>query len=419
MHQVDAVPEAAAEPRWLEEVHLELPYIPDFLLEEMWIWLAPSLASPQAAYHELVGESEKTWKSYYYTKKGWSFIHADQRPAEGPFRAPLARTHLRIQEPGRIFQPRPVLKLSEDGPAIPIVSLDKRRPLNPWKPNYIQALNFIRKYEWQTEQPRSVQHAIWEIEECGQIAGSRSWRNAELILRDLDSRELRLALVDIFYNRPEDYPLGSEVYLSCLGSSGPDGFAELLELAKHPIARKRKVVANTLGELRKQEGLSTLLELLDDEDPDVRNAALRAVGKVGIAPDHAAAARVRAYLEAPEMKHRVWAAQALRRGGDAEHEKYLLALVKEEPRLLTDMGELGDVLADLHLTESVPYLIQRLKHSKSEFRADAAEALGKLTGLNLEYQSLDNPEQQHSTIKAYTRWWEQKKKERRLGRDGE
>ena len=70
---------------------------------------------------------------------------------------------LLMQEPGRIFQPKPILRLAGDGPAIPIVSLDKRRPLNPWKPNYIQALNFIRKYEWQTEQPRSVQHAIYEI----------------------------------------------------------------------------------------------------------------------------------------------------------------------------------------------------------------------------------------------------------------
>src|SRR6185436_1432092 len=96
---------------------------------------------------------------------------------------------------------------------------------------------------------------------------------------------------------------------------------------------------------------------------------------------------------------------------------FLITLVKEEPRLLTDMGELGDVLADLGLIESVPYLINRLKLDKAEFRADAAEALGKVTGLGLEYQSVDSEEQRRNAIKVYTRWWEDKKKERRLQRE--
>jgi len=87
--------------------------------------------------------------------------------------------------------------------------------------------------------------------------------------------------------------------------------------------------------------------------------------------------------------------------------------VKDEPRLLTDMGELGDVLTDLGLVESVPYLIQRLKSDKQEFRADAAEALSKLTRLGLEYQSLDSEDQRRSAIKTYQRWWEEYKKDRR------
>jgi HEAT repeat protein len=145
----------------------------------------------------------------------------------------------------------------------------------------------------------------------------------------------------------------------------------------------------------------------------VRTSALRALGKAGVDPRSDAAGKVVVYLDAPEVSKRVWAAQALMRGGDEAHEKYLIGLVKEEPRLLTDMGELGEVLADLNLAESVPYLIQRLKHEKSEYRADAAEALARVTGLGLEYQSLDSEEQKRNAIKVYSRWWEDRKKERR------
>ena len=409
------VPAAAAETKdipALEELYLELPYIPEFLLDDIHVWFTPTRDRADAAYLELVGEASRIW-SAYYSKKGWAFVHGDARSAEGPFRLAPEGVHLTVLEPGRIFSPRPVLRLSKEGTAVPILSLEKRRPLNEWKPNYIQALNFIRKYEWPHSIPRSVQYAVWEIEECGQVAGSVSWKNAERILHDLDSKEVRLTLADLFFNRPEDYPLGSEVYLRVLGRSGPNGLRELLELAKHPITRKRKAIANSLGDLRNPEGIGALLELLEDEDPEVRRAALRAIGKVGVRPGDDPQGKVSAYLESLEIPFRVWSAQALRKGGDASHEKFLLGLVKDEPRLLTDMGELGDVLTDLGLVESVPYLIQRLKSDKQEFRADAAEALSKLTRLGLEYQSLDSEDQRRSAIKTYQRWWEEYKKDRR------
>jgi HEAT repeat protein len=175
-------------------------------------------------------------------------------------------------------------------------------------------------------------------------------------------------------------------------------------------------VANTLGALGRPAGIKTLLKLLEDEDPDVRRSALRSLGKVGITQEQDSERRVTEYLQSTEIPEQVWAAQALLKGGDTTHEKFLITLVKEEPRLLTDMGELGEVLADLGLVESVPFCISRLKHEKAEFRADAAEALGKITGLDLEYQSLDSPEQRRTAIKAYSRWWEQKKRERRAAR---
>jgi hypothetical protein len=382
------------------------------LLDDVQFWFVPGREAPAAVYHELTGASARDWQSYY-TKKGWNFIHDPSPDAEGPFRVKPGGLSLRILEPGRIFAPRPLFRFAEGGRAAPIVSIEKRRPLNPWKPNYIQALNFIKRYEWPQPLPRAVNYAVWEIEECGQVAGSTSWRNAERLLRDHDSEALRSTLADIFYHRPEDYPLGSEVYLRVLGRSGPEGFAKLVELARHPISRKRKVVAATLGELRDPRGVPTLLELVEDEDPDVRTAALRALGKAGVNAASDPGGKVKEYLNHAEIPKRVWAAQALVKGGDDSHAKFLLTLAKEEPRLLTDMGELGDVLGDLKLEEAVPYLIHRLKHEKAEFRADAAEALAKVTGLNIEYQSLDSEEQKRNAIKAYNRWWEDRKKERR------
>lgn len=404
--------EAHGEAQALPGVRLELPYIPDFLIDEMVLWFAPSLSEAREVYHELVGRAAADWTSYY-TKRGWNFVTSAERRGEGPFRIPPEDLEIWILPPARIFAPRPRVHFRGKDKPVPIVSLPKQKPLNPWKPNYIQALNFIRRYEWPHPLPRSVHYAVWEIEECGQIAGSVSWRTGERILQKNDSPEVRETLADLFYNRPEDYPLGSEVYLRVLGRSGKEGFSKLLELADHPVSRKRKVVANTLGELRRPEGVGTLLKLLRDEDPDVRRAALRAIGKVGIRREDDAQGEVAAYLESAEIAERVWAAQAFVKGGDRSHEKFLIGLVKEEPRLLTDMGELGDVLADLALVEAVPYCIARLKHDKSEFRADAAEALAKITGLNLEYQSIDTDEQRRVAIRTYSRWWEEKKKERR------
>ena len=50
---------------------------------------------------------------------------------------------------------------------IPLDSIEKRRPLNPWKPNHLRSTNFITRYEWREPVPR----AAW----CGRV-GSRPAR---------------------------------------------------------------------------------------------------------------------------------------------------------------------------------------------------------------------------------------------------
>ena len=109
----------------------------------------------------------------------------------------------------------------------------------------------------------------------------------------------------------------------------------------------------------------------------------------------------------------MWAAQALLKGGDDAQRKLLIGLVKEEEgRPLSDMGELGEVLAELEIADAAPYLINRLKSDNSEIRADAAEALHTLSGVDVEFLPGDEGSRRQA-IRSYTRWWEDLKKDRR------
>jgi HEAT repeat protein len=81
------------------------------------------------------------------------------------------------------------------------------------------------------------------------------------------------------------------------------------------------------------------------------------------------------------------------------------------------MGELGEVLAEQKVVEAVPFLINRLKSDNSEIRVDAAEALRGVTGLPIEVVPGDE-ESRRLAIRAYSRWWEDSKKERRRAGDG-
>jgi len=403
----------------LEAAYLELPYIPDFLLDDVRFYFVPSRDDVRAVYHELVGDSAENWSSYY-NKKGWAFIHQDDihqhDGPDGPYAVEKGCIRLDVAAPGRFFAPTPRFRFTPDGDTYPLVSLEKRRPLNPWKPTYIRAVRFIKKYDWPHGLPLRVQLAVWEIEECGEVAGSTSWINAEAVLMASNSDELRETLADVFYNRPEDFPLGSQVYLRVLGRLGEEGFDKLKGLVAHPVTRKRTVVADTLGELRNPSGVEPLILLLDDEDPNVRVAALRALGKVGLSAGDDAEGKVKAYLESDEVAHRVWAAQASLKLGDPSHRKFLVQLVKEEKRPLADLGDLGDVIVESDLVDAVPFLIQRLKDGRPEISMDAAEVLQKITGLKVEYSAQANDEQKRLAIRTCNRWWEDKKKERRGAR---
>ena len=159
-----------------------------------------------------------------------------------------------------------------------------------------------------------------------------------------------------------------------------------------------------------------LVRLLDDEDPEVRHVALRAIGKAGIARDHSAAERIGEYLESSEISEQVLATVALMRGGDPKQEKRLIQYIKEQPMPLIDMGDLGSVIVDLKLYQCTPFLISRLKSSRVEVRDDAAEVLRELTGLELEFHGHSSTEDRRAAVKQWTQWWEDYKKQRKAAK---
>lgn len=408
---------------WLDAATLHLPYIPDFRLDEVLLYFVPTLDQPREVYHSLTPEALERWYGpAYFTKKGVRFLNTAPaaRGAEGPFRVRPGGFRIALQESGKIFTPRPRLEFargSREVPeqGIPLVSLDKRRPLNPWKPTYIRALNFIKKYEPVRAISKLVEYCLWEIEECGEVSGSTSWENAEPMLSEAlrEDSDIREVLVDVFQRRPEDFPLGSEIYLRVLGSLDDDGFAMVRDLHSHPHRLKRRHVAVALGKLGRTEALDTLVKLLDDHEVDVRDAALCAIASVGMPPDHPTRQKLEPFLESADIAQHTRAVVALLRGGDATQEKRLIGLIKEKEIPLYNMGELGQVLKDLDLIQAVPFLIKRLRSDRIELRDDAAEVLRELTDLDLEFPSEGGGEVRREAIKRWKKWWEDYKRDRK------
>jgi len=408
--------------RELEELALELLYIPEFDVEDLRYWFVPSFESPKAVYQELANDPNRQWGAYY-TSKGWDFVFSDSPPeGDGPFRVREGGTRVEVVDRGRFFSPKPVVRLGRLAEALPLAGLEKNQPLNPWRPNYLKSLIFIKKqYQWEHELPAKVVLSIYAIEECGEFSGSQAWVNAERILLQSDSEALRETLSDFFSQRPEEFELGSQIYLRVLGRLGDEGFSMLLDLAKHPVTRKRRHVATVLGEIceGRPGGIETLLLLANDEDFGVRDEALEALARVGVDATIDSGAKVASFLESEEIRHRVWAAAAYLKGGDESQRKFLVQLIKEDERTLSELGNLGEIVVRLNLLDVTPFLIRRFKAGPDDLALDAMETLSSLTGIELEYSLLNDAEAKRSAIKALKRWWDERKRERgALRKDG-
>lgn len=402
--------------RLLDELTLELMYIPEFDVEDLRYWFTPSLESPSAVYQELANDPNRQWGGYY-TKKGWNFVFSEgPRDGEGPFRVRRGGTHLEIADKGTFFSPKPVVRLGASAQSLPLAGIEKHQPLNAWRPNYLKALNFIKKqYTWQhNELPSKVVLAFYAIEECGEFSGSKAWVNAERIFLQSDSEALRATLSDFFSQRPEEFELGSQICLRVLAQLGEDGFARLLELAKHPITRKRRHVAATLGKVCEDQpgGVESLLMLVDDEDFGVRDEALKSLAGVGVDATIDSGGKIASLLDSDDPRHQVWASAAYLKGGDQEKRKFLVQLIKDSERTLSELGDLGDIIVQLQLIDVTPFLIKRFKSGTDDIALDAMETLSALTGIELEYSVLNDPEAKRSAAKQLNRWWEDRKRDR-------
>ena len=153
--------------RELEELTLELLYIPEFDVADLRYWFVPSLESPKAVYQELANDPNRHWGAYY-TRKGWEFLFSGSPPqGEGPFRVREGGTRVEVVDKGRFFSPKPLVRLGRLAEALPLAGLEKNPPLNPWRPNYLKSLTFIKKqYRWEHQLPAKVVLALYAIEEC-------------------------------------------------------------------------------------------------------------------------------------------------------------------------------------------------------------------------------------------------------------
>ena len=88
--------------RELEELTLELLYIPEVDVADLRYWFVPSLESPKAVYQELANDPNRHWGAYY-TRKGWEFLFSGSPPqGEGPFRVREGGTRVEVVDKGEV-----------------------------------------------------------------------------------------------------------------------------------------------------------------------------------------------------------------------------------------------------------------------------------------------------------------------------
>ncbi|MGH2523807.1 MAG: HEAT repeat domain-containing protein, partial [Anaerolineales bacterium] len=188
-------------------------------------------------------------------------------------------------------------------------------------------------------------------------------------------------LVDVLR---EDHPARRNAALSTLieiGAPKPDILTSAL---RHPASHVRLRIAEVLGDLCDARTTPALLDCLNNptEAPDVRHAAAQALGKIG---DPAATPALASAAEQGEFWVRYAAVEALGRIGDPKAVEPLLRLMDDvwmRPAVVTAFGEIGHLRA-------VEALAATLDDPNEAVRAASVEALVKIV---LEPGARDIPE---------------------------
>jgi HEAT repeat protein len=147
----------------------------------------------------------------------------------------------------------------------------------------------------------------------------------------------------------------------------------LLELVEHSDYYVRRMAPDALGNIGDEKAIPGLLKLVEDSDSYVRMRAADALGKIG---DKKAIPGLLKLVEDPEYFVRMRAADALGNIGDKKAIPGLLKLVEDSDYFVRRRA--ADALGNIGDDQAIPRLLKLVEHSDCYVRMSAADALGNI-----------------------------------------
>jgi HEAT repeat protein len=152
---------------------------------------------------------------------------------------------------------------------------------------------------------------------------------------------------------------------------GDSSINELLEVLKDEDAEVRCRATEVLGNIGHPSALSGLMEALKDEDEQVRGKAAWALGK--IRSPIAISALLETFNDVEDVwKETIWALGEI---GDATTAPYLIELLHNEKLKWSLQGDIAKALGKLG-EDAIPDLIEAMSDGDASVREGAAKALG-------------------------------------------
>ncbi|MDX1762850.1 MAG: HEAT repeat domain-containing protein [bacterium] len=148
--------------------------------------------------------------------------------------------------------------------------------------------------------------------------------------------------------------------LENIGSSAPTLITALLD-HRDPTARVNGALL--VARLGMKEATHALIACLEDENANVRSAALNALGAIGALDQ---AVLIRKYLQDPEESVRFAAVHALGVLGDSDSAHDLVPILKESSEACVMAAV--DILGKLESPAAVPFLVERLDESSDTLK---------------------------------------------------
>jgi HEAT repeat protein len=221
-------------------------------------------------------------------------------------------------------------------------------------------------------------------------------QTAAISLGRIKGSEAKKAVFGLFNDKDEKRIVRHGAALALLAFEKTIGLPMLSELARSDFVASRVYAAKILGKLPTEEGAILLLELLDDPHSGVRLQAMESLGKIKAA---AAVKPLAEKLTDPNLRVQKAAAKALAEIASEDNVELLRRLAANSydaapvrPMLLAALRNVGtkeaavvikeviekdetvwglrgyQVLGELRVKESLPFLRQRLKALETQYR---------------------------------------------------